>query len=472
MRTLEADCKLTTLDLFAGAGGFSIGLARAGFRSVGAVEVNAVAARTWSAAHPGALVWGGSKDGDIRKLDPRVVKRALARRGVDELDLITAGPPCQGFSRVGRAKLNSLSEKAGAFRRDPRNLLFRRAIEFLDTLQPRAFIFENVTGILHLAGTNMAEVVCEAIRGVGYQVRCSVLNAAWYGVPQARERVVIIGMRNDLGAEPVFPTITHHVPRRRGSISTAELDPDTWEEPSYFVPHKELPRAARLARAVSVKRALADLPTLTAHLEAARRGERLSSKRQYQQTMPYRPGRPGEYGEMMRKWSGYESEQVTDHFCRFTPRDFGTFAAMKPGDRYPEALAAARRLFEKARTGMRSGWHLVDERDFVPPYRNDGFPDKWRKLIPDVPSWTITAHLAKDTYSHIHWDSTQARMISLREAARIQSFPDGMPFHGNTGDVFTQIGNAVPPLLAMAIGKAVAQQLARASRRSLYRQAA
>jgi DNA (cytosine-5)-methyltransferase 1 len=131
---------------------------------------------------------------------------------------------------------------------------------------------------------------------------------------------------------------------------------------------------------------------------------------------------------------------------------------MKPGDRYPDALAIARRRFSGAmqrwiRNGGRT--RAPRERDFVPPYRDDNFPEKWRKLFRDQPAWTVTAHLAKDTYSHIHYDSSQARMITVREAARLQSFPDGWRFAGNIGDRFRQIGNAVPPLLGLALGRHV-----------------
>ena len=88
----------------------------------------------------------------------------------------------------------------------------------------------------------------------------------------------------------------------------------------------------------------------------------------------------------------------------------------------------------------------------MPPYKLDMFEDKWHMLIPSAPSWTVTAHLAKDTYSHIHYDRAQKRMITIREAARLQSFPDGFEFVGNIGDRFRQIGNAVPPLLAEGVG--------------------
>jgi DNA (cytosine-5)-methyltransferase 1 len=150
---------------------------------------------------------------------------------------------------------------------------------------------------------------------------------------------------------------------------------------------------------------------------------------------------------------------------------------MKHGARYPDALAIARhRLSEELKRLELEGRcpragtaeFLELERRFVPPYPEDMFVDKWRKLQPDQPSWTIPAHLAKDTYSHIHHDSDQARSISVREAARLQSFPDAFRFTGNMGDSFRQIGNAVPPLLAWAIAGTVLEVLGLEPRRQPF----
>ncbi|MGN6569216.1 MAG: DNA cytosine methyltransferase, partial [Flavipsychrobacter sp.] len=93
----------------------------------------------------------------------------------------------------------------------------------------------------------------------------------------------------------------------------------------------------------------------------------------------------------------------------------------------------------------------------VPPYADNKFPNKWRKMEADRPARTLLAHLGKDGYSHIHYDSNQARTISVREAARLQSFPDGFVFAGTMNPAFRQIGNAVPPLLAKAIASVVFQ---------------
>ena len=105
-------------------------------------------------------------------------------------------------------------------------------------------------------------------------------------------------------------------------------------------------------------------------------------------------------------------------------------------------------------------------RAFIPPYRNDAFEDKWAKLCPDAPSWTLTAHLSRDSYSHIHYDSAQARTITVREAARLQSFPDSFEFAGNFGEQFQQIGNAVPPLLARALATNLLQQISHLERKT------
>jgi DNA (cytosine-5)-methyltransferase 1 len=148
---------------------------------------------------------------------------------------------------------------------------------------------------------------------------------------------------------------------------------------------------------------------------------------------------------------------------------------MQPGDRYPQALAIAReRLREeldrtKRQSGMRPRKDSLEydelESSIVPPYPSDAFPDKWRKLIPAQPSWTVTAHLSKDGYSHIHYDDDQARTITVREAARLQSFPDGYQFHGSMGERFKHIGNAVPPLMSQRIAETMIEILLKSERR-------
>ncbi|MEZ4294646.1 MAG: DNA cytosine methyltransferase [Polyangiaceae bacterium] len=159
---------------------------------------------------------------------------------------------------------------------------------------------------------------------------------------------------------------------------------------------------------------------------------------------------------------------VKAHVIRKTPRDFETFRRMKPEDRYPEALGIARQRFREKLEELESSGLAPAEgtteyealrRSIIPPYPEEKFVDKWRKLNAERPSWTVPAHLSRDAYSHIHYDSDQRRTISVREAARLQSFPDAFEFAGNMGDCFTQIGNAVPPVLAWAVAAHVLELL-------------
>ncbi len=149
--------------------------------------------------------------------------------------------------------------------------------------------------------------------------------------------------------------------------------------------------------------------------------------------------KPSEYALQQREWPGYESHTgVWDHVIRSLPRDYPIFKRMKYDDQYPQAYQIAWRLFEEklrkySEKLVRQLTKILEVyinllKETVPPYKADRFPNKWWKLNPDLPSRTLTAHMGKDTYSHIHYDSEQARVISVREAARLQSFPDGFQF--------------------------------------------
>jgi DNA (cytosine-5)-methyltransferase 1 len=144
---------------------------------------------------------------------------------------------------------------------------------------------------------------------------------------------------------------------------------------------------------------------------------------------------------------------------------------MNPGDQYPEAYKHAMDMFqERLAVARASGETIADDSSeykalkdsIVPPYDASKFPNKWRKMWRDQPARTLLAHLGKDGYSHIHYDSKQARTISVREAARLQSFPDGFRFSGTMNPAFKQIGNAVPPLLAKALATHMMQTIKQA----------
>lgn len=445
------------LDLFAGSGGFTLGLESAGFSSLGSVEINQAAQKTLRLNFGETVLPSVQKaNGDVTKVNLTKLKKDLVSCGLRELDVLVGGPPCQGFSRIGRGKLDSLAGTKGSHPADPRNRLYKAFVRYLRALKPRAFIFENVPGMLSVGGQNVAEIVCRDAERAGYRVKAALMNAAWFGVPQLRERVIIIGFRNDLAIEPRFPTILFNGPEIEGHMSGNDGVANLWADQRYFVRYSCLKQTKTPKPFRTVEEAFCDLPAFTGHLAALRSGSKYKALRSMHEPLPYVEGASNEYTRIMKFWEGIgQANHIVDHFCRWTPRDFRIFRKMREGDRYPEALSIARQLFESAKKSGLS----AKRSQYVPPYPDTSFKEKWRKLIRNKPSWTVTAHLGKDSYSHIHFDSKQARSITLREAARLQSFPDGFVFHGCMGDVFTQIGNAVPPLLAKAIGCQVLKDL-------------
>jgi len=192
--------------------------------------------------------------------------------------------------------------------------------------------------------------------------------------------------------------------------------------------------------------------------------------RRFTELLAYRTDKtPSPFATLMRTWPGFTTFGVKDHVIRSLPRDYPLFARMNAGDQYPEAHKHAHAMFEEALAEIkrRTGRKLADNtaawkkmrKLIVPPYDPGKFPNKWRKMESDSPARTLMAHLGKDSYSHIHYDSGQARTISVREAARLQSFPDGFIFSGTMNPAFKQIGNAVPPLLAKAVATTVLEQI-------------
>ena len=158
--------------------------------------------------------------------------------------------------------------------------------------------------------------------------------------------------------------------------------------------------------------------------------------------------------------------RLVDHVIRYLPRDYELFARLNPGDQYPEAWSTPMTCWTNAGGAAPERRHRAGTAEYerlrasiVPPYDAGKFPNKWRKMWKDEPARTLMAHLGKDGYSHIHYDSDQARTISVREAARLQSFPDGFMFCGTMNPAFRQIGNAVPPLMARALARKIFEAL-------------
>ena len=181
--------KPTVISTFAGCGGSSLGYHLAGFRELLAVEWDQNAVDTFLLNFPGVPVYHG----DIAKLTGSECMR-LAGVGVGDLDVFDGSPPCQGFSTAGKRKFD-----------DPRNSLFKEFARLLKELQPRVFVMENVTGMVKGYMKQAYLTIIAELRACGYRCKGEVLNAMYFNVPQSRERVIIIGVRNDLGIEPSHP---------------------------------------------------------------------------------------------------------------------------------------------------------------------------------------------------------------------------------------------------------------------------
>lgn len=454
------------LELCSGCGGMSLGLHAAGFQLVGHVEQDATAASTYALnfAPPEGVAaeqWRRPRD-----MVDCSAENLAADLGLPDasgaFDVLAAGLPCQAFARIGRSKLRSVSGDDDAFRNDPRARLYRRFLEYVRAVEPVVIIIENVPDILNFGGHNVPEEICETLDGLGYQTSYTLLNSAFYGVPQMRERLFLIAYDRTLGVTPTFPDPSHAAELPSGyegaRAVALKFIPASG---SHFHP---IPGAAEgLPGAVSVRSALSDLPFISEHY----RDPGSMRRRKLGQHLPYRSSAElSGYARRMREWPGFECQETTDgHLVRLTPRDFAIFRRMPAGADYPRALKIAEQIFEEALSEVRTrpqegSKEWTDLRGkHVPPYDPGKFPNKWWKLEPTSPSRTLTAHLGKDSYSHIHWDSRQQRTITVREAARLQSFPDGFRFAGAMNAGFRQIGNAVPPMLALAIGQHMRREI-------------
>lgn len=473
MRRIEETGTPRVLDLFAGCGGFSLGFAAAGFEIVAALEVDPIAAKSHAlnfCDHAATREFElHAKARDIRTLEPRELVREFSLGKTENaIDVIIGGPPCQAFARVGRPKLREIASHPKAFLRDPRSNLYLRFLKYVQVLQPLALVMENVPDTLNYGGHNVAEETCEVLDEMGYVPRYTLLNSVFYGVPQMRERMFLIAYAKELDVDVCFPQPTHWMALPRGyegsrsvALKTVEM---TLFKDSYYV-RPPLASASGLP-AVTARQALQDLPEITMHLKGGlkRGARRFDSWMTYPQNSSI-----GEYAQLLRTWPGFESPQgLRDHVIRSLPRDYRIFRRMNPGDQYPEAYCHASQIFADYLSREASAGDIVKpgtkkynelKSKFVPPYDPSKFPNKWRKMEPDLPARTLMAHLGKDSYSHIHYDSRQARTISVREAARLQSFPDGFRFAGTMNPAFRQIGNAVPPLMAKAIAHTVLKSI-------------
>ncbi len=359
---------------------------------MGGVDYFAPAIETFEANIPGAV----GVLADLRNPDLVSLEKEFA--GVD---VIVGGPSCQGFSTSG-----GLSKSSGRDQSDPRNQLFINYTDIVERLKPSWIVFENVPGLLLYENGKVALQIVRAFREIGYELVPMILLAADYGVPQLRRRLVFVGNRT--GADISLPAPTHG-------------DVNLWK--GFSLPFAHLSRLghgsdAGLLPHVTFAEACSDLPRVA-------EGKEIDGK-------PYSTKAKTPYQEEMRK----ESVHVRQH----------TAAELSTLDRI------AAKTLKQGQNWRDLGADILPER-FKKIRRYDA-TTLLKRLRDDLPTYTITTKFNEATTgAFIH--PKQARTITLREAARLQSFPDRFIFSGSAAQIRQQIGNAVPPLLAKAIAEAI-----------------
>ncbi len=339
------------IDLFSGCGGISLGFKLAGFEIVGALDNNADSLGTFKLNFPSARIYCG----DIENLSNGSVRRFF---GVNTVDVIVGGPPCQGFSNANRYKKPE---------EDPRNRLFAHFLRLVRVLKPRAVMIENVRGMLTKDDGYVRGKIHEELGRLGYSVDSRLLNASDYGVPQKRIRAFFVGVKGK-------------------RFSFDDLAP--------------------AVEKCTVRDAIGDLY----NLEGSDFGKLILQKRP--QT---------DFQRFLRR----EDNMVFDHEVR-----------------YPAKIVQKRISF----VPQGGNWRDVPK-SLWPSNRDNRHSSAYKRLKEDDVSVTIDTGNAHSNYFH----PVHNRLPSVREAARLQSFPDSFVFAGTRSSKYRQVGNAVPPLLAKTV---------------------
>lgn len=370
----------TMIDLFAGCGGLSLGLEQAGFKAIFANELNPMCADTYKLN----INIDSEKVfvGDINNLLSEVKEQKIKFKNVD---LISGGPPCQGFSMANRQRIID----------DPRNILYKSYLEFLDIVRPKFFIMENVKGMTNKIDEILSDF--NSILDSEYNISYRLLNAKNFGVPQHRERLFIIGNRIGMQSEAIFTAI------------------ESKKYQSYVL-----------------KDALEGLPILGVN--------------------PFKNRSAIENDTV-----GYierDFEYIHSDFYNFINNGRLINKVYNHKNRYNNARDIM--IYERLPQGANSLHESIAD---IMPYksRNHIFRDKYFKLKLDDVCKTITSHMKFDCHMYIH--PTQPRGLSAREAARVQTFPDDFVFTGPQNGWYLQIGNAVPVKLAKVIGEEIVKWL-------------
>ena len=363
-------------DLFAGAGGMSLGFENAGFKLCFANDSDYRSCST-TLHNRTTVVADKIIHMNIKELNPR----KFAFRGIK---VIVAGPPCQEFSPV----------RKNGYGTSGRNELYKEVLRFVKFIKPVFVVIENVPGMASHANRVYVDKVEDGLRGLGYAVKSDMINIKKYGVPQNRLRLFFIARRVYRGATEVAEKAVNRV----------------WD--SIYLQKSN--------RFVSFKKGVSGLPKL-------KPGEGADILRGAGR------GRPSNFARKM----DHNGNIIFNHIARkHNPRDIEAYAIMSEGE---------------------NAIDLYNKRPDLMPYSTDHFHTKFYKIRADKPAPTIVAHLRKDANSFIH--PRDNRGITPREAARLQSFPDNYRFLGTFGIQFEQIGNAVPPLMAEVIAKAIKREL-------------
>jgi DNA (cytosine-5)-methyltransferase 1 len=365
-------------DLFSGAGGLSLGLEEAGYRVVLAVDHYPEAVETHRHHHAGLSVdWNLGEPDRVRQ-----VADLIAEAGVE---LIAGGPPCQPFSKAGRSKIRHAVRHGLRDAYDIRRDLWQSFLEVIRLARPPAVLMENVPDMALDKEMFILRTMVHELETLGYAVEERAVDTWRYGVPQFRQRLILVALHNR---------------------ATFSWPAETPERPSVW-------------------NAIGDLPAV----EGGWRPEGGADG-----WTDYDGPRTDFQRRMRRNVRPEDTTKVFDHITRpVRDDDLQAFQLMDANTRYSDLPAEMKR------------------------YRDDIFDDKYKRLDRDGLSRTITAHIAKDGYWYIHPE--QHRTITVREAARLQTFPDDFRFAGPPSAAFRQIGNAVPPLLGEQLGRAVIDSL-------------
>lgn len=412
------------VDLFAGAGGFSLGIEQAGFDVLVAVENDPIHAATYVFNFPLTTVLCSNASTLTGSVIKKAAYRAYAahhpsseRNWNGQVDLVFGGPPCQGFSIIGKRLLN-----------DERNSLIFHFYRLVTELNPHYFVMENVPGMAAGEHQTWLTLLLTQFKKAGYKVQVSVLNAADFGVPQLRKRLFLIGEAGSSSVclpKPLFS--------RADTLSRDFLDGSENNSMHTSKLASKISRSCVPSKLwVTVGDAIADLPDLDDFPELLKTDEVLLSAEQ----MLHLNQKSSFYTQMLRG-------EVSEETASFAYRRLWN----------PQLLTSSMRTQHNQNCISR----------FIETSPNQREPiSHLRRLDINRLCHTLRAGTGAERGSYtsprpIH--PTRPRVISVREAARLHSFPDWFRFHQTKWHGFRQVGNAVPPLLAQAVGREIIASL-------------